>query len=89
MSNLELIKHIVKGTADLKYVLAGGIVVYELVADDGSKYQLEIDLTDKHDVGDTSSFSPHYGNDSSSGSTILLMRWIRRAVENETLVKIK
>lgn len=83
------LKEIVKGTADLKYVLSGGIAVYVLTSETGEKYQLEIDLSDKHDVGETSSFSVHYGPGSESGSAVLLMRWIRKAIENETLIKIK
>jgi hypothetical protein len=43
---------------------------------------LEIDLSDKHDVGETASFLPHYDK------SLILMRWIRRAIENETLIYI-
>ena len=49
---------------------------------DGNKYQLEIDLSDKHDVGETAAFKP-------TEKGVLLMRWIRRANENDTLIKIK
>lgn len=76
------LKSIVKGPANLKYVLGGGIAVYELTSDEGLKYQLEIDLSDKHDVGETASFLPHYDK------SLILMRWIRRAIENETLIYI-
>ena len=68
------IKPIVKGIAKLQYIMAGGI--------DGNKYQLEIDLSDKHDVGETAAFKP-------TEKGVLLMRWIRRANENDTLIKIK
>ena len=76
------LKSIVKGPANLKYVLGGGIAVYELTSDEGLKYQLEIDLSDKHDVGETAAFKP-------TEKGVLLMRWIRRANENDTLIKIK
>ena len=47
------IKPIVKGTANLQYIMSGGIALYHIDAVDGKKYQLEIDLSDKHDVGET------------------------------------
>lgn len=76
------IKPIVKGTAKLQYVMAGGIAVYHIEAEDKSIYQLEIDLSDKHDVGETAAFKP-------VEKALLLMRWIRKANENNTLIKIK
>ena len=74
------LKPLVKGRADLKYVLSGGIAVYEILAIDSKKYQLEIDLSDKHDVGETASFMLHYDR------AIILMRWIKRANEDGTLI---
>ena len=42
----------------------------------------EIDLSDKRDVGETATFLAHYDK------AITLMRWIRKAIENDTLIKI-
>jgi hypothetical protein len=75
------IKSIVKGTANLQYIMSGGIAVYHLNAVDGHVYQIEIDLSDKHDVGETAAFKP-------TEKALLLMRWIRKANENDTLIKI-
>ena len=75
------IKSIVKGTANLQYIMSGGITVYHLNAVDGHVYQIEIDLSDKHDVGETAAFKP-------TEKALLLMRWIRKANENDTLIKI-
>ena len=76
------LKDIVKGTADLSCILSGGIAIYILTDINKNKYQLEINLADKHDVGETASFMPHYDK------AIILMRWIRRAIENNTLIKL-
>ena len=76
------IKPIVKGTANLQYVMGGGIAIYHIDAEDGRKYQLEIDLSDKQDVGETAAFHP-------IEKALLLMRWIRKANENDTLIEIK
>lgn len=74
------LKTLVKGSADLKYILSGGIAVYVIQGTDGKSYQLEIDLSDKHDVGETASFMPHYDR------ALILMRWIRKANENDSLI---
>lgn len=79
---LEDIKPLVKGIALLQYVMSGGIAVYHIVSIDNKKYQLEIDLSDKHDVGETAAFHP-------TEKGLLLMRWIRKANENDTLIEIK
>jgi hypothetical protein len=76
------IKPIVKGIAQLQYIMSGGIAVYHIQAIDDTQYQLEIDLSDKHDVGETAAFKP-------VEKALLLMRWIRKANENNTLIKIK
>ena len=76
------IKPLVKGIAQLQYVMSGGIAVYHIVSIDNKKYQLEIDLSDKKDVGETAAFKP-------TEKAILLMRWIRKANENDTLIEIK
>ena len=75
------IKPLVKGIAQLQYVMSGGIAVYHIIATDETKYQLEIDLSDKHDVGETAAFKP-------TEKALLLMRWIRKANENDALIKI-
>lgn len=76
------IKDIVKGPADLTCVLGGGIAVYELTDINGNKFQLKIDLSDKNDVGATATFQLHYDK------SLILMRWIRRAIEAGELIKI-
>lgn len=78
----QLIKDIVFGSAKLSCVLSGGVAVYNLVAKSGRKYQLEINLSDKHDVGETATFEVEYKRAST------LMRWVRRAVEKNTLVDL-
>ena len=76
------IKPLVKGIAILQSVLAGGIAVYKIVAIDGREFQLEIDASNKADVGESASFN-------ATEKALLLMRWIRKANENDTLIKIK
>jgi hypothetical protein len=76
------LKEIVQGTADLSCVLSGGIAVYILTDINGKKYQIEIDLSDRHDVGETATFALHYDK------AIYLMRWIRRAMEHDKLIAL-
>lgn len=76
------IKPLVKGVAQLQYVMSGGIAVYHVLSTDDRKFQLEIDLSDKQDVGETAAFHP-------TEKALLLMRWIRKANENDTLIEIK
>lgn len=76
------IKPIVKGMAQLQYIMAGGIAVYHIIAVDGKKYQLEINLSNKHDVGETAAFKP-------VEKAIILMRWIRRANEQDELIEVR
>ena len=78
---VEDIKPWVKGIAQLQCIKAGGIAVYHITSVDGNKYQIEIDLSDKKDVGETAAFKP-------TEKGLLLMRWIRRANDNDTLIKI-
>ena len=73
---------IVKGTADLSCVRAGGIAVYDLRDVNGNLYQIEIDLSNKDDVGNTCTFLLHYDK------PIYLMRWIRRAIDKKTIIKL-
>ena len=76
------LKNIVKRSAKLLFIKSGGIAVYELNSIDGKKYQLEIDLSDRHDVGETATFEVEYEK------SLILMRWIRRYIENNTLFEI-
>jgi len=76
------IKPLVKGIAQLQYVMSGGIAVYHILSTDNRKFQLEINLSDKQDVGETAAFHP-------TEKALLLMRWIRKANENDTLIEIK
>lgn len=80
-----LIKNLAKGKAKLTGVVAGGKVIYEITTIDNHVYQLEIDVTDKHDVGETATFLPEYKH------AIFLMRWFRRALHENTtdLIKLK
>ena len=78
---VEDIKPLVKGIAQLQYIMAGGIAVYHITSVDGNKYQIEIDLSNKKDVGETAIFKP-------TENGLLLMRWIRMANDNDTLIKI-
>ena len=75
------IKPIVKGMAQLQYIMAGGIAVYHIIAVDGKKYQLEINLSNKQDVGETAAFKP-------VEKALILMRWIRRANEQDELIEV-
>jgi hypothetical protein len=79
---VEDIKPIVKGMAQLQYIMAGGIAVYHIIAVDGKKYQLEINLSNKQDVGETAAFKP-------VEKAIILMRWIRRANEQDELIEVR
>ena len=76
------IKPIVKGIAELQYIMGGGVAIYHITSIDGKKYQLEIDLSNKNDVGETAAFHP-------TEKALLLMRWIRKANENDTLIEIR
>jgi hypothetical protein len=46
-------------------------------------YTLDIDMTDKADVGATASFMAHYDR------SVILMRWIRRAYDRGELYRIR
>lgn len=81
MKNFNL-KNIVKGTADLSCIIAGGIAEYKLIDIDGHVYQLQIDMSDKKDVGETATFMAHYDK------AIILMRWIRKSIEKNELIQI-
>ena len=76
------LKTIVKGQADLNCVRSGGIAVFYITVEDGTVYSLDIDLSDRHDVGETATFMAHYDK------SVILMRWIRRAIEKEELYPV-
>ncbi len=76
------LKTIVKGQADLNCMRSGGIAVYHITVDDGTVYSLDIDLSDRHDVGETAIFMAHYDK------SVILMRWIRRAIEKDELYPV-
>ena len=77
----ETLKEIVKGTALLDCVRSGGVAEYIITSENGRRYLLEIDLSNKVDVGADASFR-------SKEKAITLMRWIRRAIEKDTLVPL-
>ena len=76
------LKTIVKGCANLDCVRSGGIAVYHITVEDGTVYSLDIDLSDRHDVGETATFMSHYDK------SVILMRWIRRAYEKGELYPV-
>lgn len=78
----ETLTEIVKGTANLDCIRSGGIAEYIITSCNGVKYMVEIDLSNKVDCGESASFMPHYDK------AIILMRWIRRALENDDLMLI-
>ena len=78
-----VLKDIIKGTAKIISVMSGGKIEYELTDINGIKWQLFIDASDKHDVGETASFMAYYDK------AIILMRWIRRSIDNNELYEIK
>lgn len=65
-------------TAKFSHAIAG-VLYYNLYVKE-DVYQFSIDMNDKADVGTTTFLSEYRG--------ITLMRYIRKAIENETLVKI-
>ena len=79
---METLKEIVKGTATLECVRSGGIAEYVITSCNGKRYMLEIDLSNRVDCGDSAAFNVHYDK------AIILMRWIRRAIEKENLMEL-
>ena len=73
------IKTIVKGTiARFDYAIAG--VLYYKVGTSEGIYQFPIDMNDKDDVG-TATFEAEY-------KSITLMRYIRKAIASDSLIKL-
>ena len=79
---METLKQIVKGSAKLECIRSGGIAEYIITSETGKRYVLDIDLSDKVDCGESASFMPFYER------AIILMRWIRRAMEKGELIEI-
>jgi hypothetical protein len=79
---METLTQIVKGTAQLDCIRTGGVAEYIITSCNGKKYLVEIDLSDKVDCGESASFKPYYEK------AIILMRWIRRAMEKGDLIDL-
>ena len=79
---METLKDIVKGTATMDCVRSGGIANYIITSCNGKRYLLEIDLSDKVDCGASATFNVHYDK------AIILMRWIRRAMDKGDLIEL-
>jgi hypothetical protein len=79
---METLKEIVKGTATLDCVRSGGIAEYVITSCNGKRYMLEINLSDRVDCGNDATFEKHYDK------AIILMRWIRRAMERGNLMEM-
>ena len=65
-------------TAKFSHAIAG-VLYYNLYVNEDT-YQFEINMNDRSDVGTTTFFAEYKG--------ITLMRYIRKAIESETFVKI-
>jgi len=79
---METLKQIVKGSAKLECMRSGGVAEYIITSETGKRYVLDIDLSDKVDCGESASFMPYYER------AIILMRWIRRAMEKGELIEL-
>ena len=73
------LKELVKGTtAKFSHAIAG--VLYYVVEVGENKYQFPIDMNDRYDVGTSTFFSEYKG--------ITLMRYIRKAIASDSLIKL-
>lgn len=79
---METLKEIVKGSATLESIKSGGVAEYIITSVNNHKYMVEIDLSDRVDCGESASFKPFYEK------AIILMRWIRRAMDNGELMEL-
>lgn len=66
--------------ATLSHAIAG-VLYYQVDTKSGDKYMFPVDMNDKDDVG-TSTFP-------ASIKAITLMRYIRKSINNDSLIKIK
>ncbi len=78
---VESIKPLIKGKAKVSHII-GGVAWYVVTSEDGRMYGFPIDFNNKEDVGENAMFLGEYDK------PIYLMRWIRRANENNTLEEI-
>lgn len=72
------LKEIIKGRAKLFFVCNG--ILYYNIDIEGTIYQLGIDCNDISEWKDIYIY-PEY-------KAVTLMRWIRRSIENETLIQL-
>jgi len=72
------LKQIIGGKTEMSYVCNG--VVYYYITVDKTIYQLELDTKDEVEFKDVY-FTPTF-------KTLSLMRWIRKAIENNTLIQL-
>lgn len=79
---METLKELIKGQARLDCMRSGGIAEYVITSENGKRYLLEIDLSDKRDCGESATFKTHYEK------AITLMRWIRRAMESGDIIAL-
>lgn len=77
---METLKQIVKGRAKLDCVRGGGVASYIITSENNKEYLLDIDLSNKTDVGD--------GVFKTEEKAIYLMRWIRRAIDKGELIEL-
>jgi len=80
MKNID-IKQIVgnNNIAKFDYAIAG-VLYYKVITEDDEKYLFTIDMNDKDDVG-TATFNKEM-------KAITLMRYIRKAIETDSLIKL-
>lgn len=76
---MKTLKEIVKdNTARFSHAIAG--VLYYVVETPDGKYQFPVDMNDRDDVG-TTTFVSEY-------KAITLMRYIRKAMDKDALIKV-
>lgn len=66
--------------ANFSHAIAG-VLYYEVTTTADSKYMFPIDMNDKEDVG-TATFDANI-------KAITLMRYIRKSIENKSLIQLK
>lgn len=74
------LKEIVKGTTAKISHICNGIIYYNIDVGDDTTYQLGIDCTDMSEWKNTYLYTEF--------KAITLMRWIRKSIENGTLVEM-
>lgn len=66
--------------ANLSHAIAG-VLYYQVSTESGNQYMFPVDMNDKDDVG-TATFP-------ASIKCITLMRYVRKSINNDSLIKIK